>query len=130
MTKETHPFLTFVYSLVGPVDVTIQAKCNPCLSNPCKNDGTCNNDPVDFYRCTCPYGFKVNTNHSWDITLPLYVFFFVLCVLRAGLFYLHLTHAFLLQGQDCDIPIHACISNPCKHGGTCHLKEGENDGFW
>lgn len=43
------------------MDVNILAKCNPCLSNPCKNDGTCNNDPVDFYRCTCPYGFKVGT---------------------------------------------------------------------
>ena len=37
---------------------------------------------------------------------------------------------FLLQGQDCDVPIHACINNPCKHGGTCDLKEGEKDGFW
>ncbi|KAL6077509.1 hypothetical protein STEG23_006707, partial [Scotinomys teguina] len=47
------------FTCQGPMDVAIQAKCNPCLSNPCKNDGTCNNDPVDFYRCTCPYGFKV-----------------------------------------------------------------------
>lgn len=72
--KRTRPFLMFVYSFVGPVDVTIQAKCNPCLSNPCKNDGTCNNDPVDFYRCTCPYGFKVRPNHSWEITLPIVCF--------------------------------------------------------
>lgn len=43
----------------GPVDMSIQAKCDPCLSNPCKNDGTCSNDPVHYYRCTCPYGFKV-----------------------------------------------------------------------
>jgi len=48
------------FTCQGPVDVSILAKCNPCLSNPCKNDGTCNNDPVDFYRCTCPYGFKVS----------------------------------------------------------------------
>lgn len=46
----------------GPVDLSVQAKCEPCLSNPCKNDGTCSNDPVHYYRCTCPYGFKVN-NH-------------------------------------------------------------------
>ena len=41
------------------MDVNIQAKCDPCLSSPCRNDGTCTNDPVTFYRCTCPYGFKV-----------------------------------------------------------------------
>nr|XP_021331538.1 slit homolog 2 protein isoform X15 [Danio rerio] len=46
------------FPVPGPVDVSILAKCNPCLSNPCKNDGTCSNHPVDFYRCTCPYGFK------------------------------------------------------------------------
>lgn len=34
------------------------------------------------------------------------------------------------QGQDCDVPIHACITNPCKNGGTCHLKEGEVNNFW
>uniref|UniRef100_A0A8C4PK00 Slit homolog 2 protein n=1 Tax=Equus asinus asinus TaxID=83772 RepID=A0A8C4PK00_EQUAS len=50
------------FTCQGPMDVNILAKCNPCLSNPCKNDGTCNNDPVDFYRCTCPYGFKVREN--------------------------------------------------------------------
>lgn len=46
------------------------------------------------------------------------------------LFTLNSPWPFLLQGQDCDVPIHACISNPCKHGGTCHLKEGDKDGFW
>lgn len=45
----------------GPVDLSIQAKCDPCLSSPCKNDGTCSGDPVHYYRCTCPYGFKVLT---------------------------------------------------------------------
>ncbi|KAL7976379.1 hypothetical protein Chor_015443 [Crotalus horridus] len=33
-------------------------------------------------------------------------------------------------GRDCEVLIHACISNPCKEGGTCHLKEDEKDGFW
>lgn len=42
----------------------------------------------------------------------------------------HLTLLFYFQGQDCAVPIHACISNPCKHGGSCHLKDVEKDGFW
>ncbi|GAA6082843.1 slit homolog 2 protein isoform X1, partial [Tachysurus ichikawai] len=28
------------------------------------------------------------------------------------------------KGQDCEVPIHACISNPCQNGGTCNLKDG------
>lgn len=43
----------------GPVDINIVAKCNACLSSPCKNNGTCSQDPVEQYRCTCPYSYKV-----------------------------------------------------------------------
>ena len=37
----------------------MQAKCNPCLSSPCRNQGTCHNDPLGSYRCACPIGYKV-----------------------------------------------------------------------
>lgn len=43
----------------GPPSLSVQAKCNPCLSSPCQNQGTCNNDPLGFYRCACPSGYKV-----------------------------------------------------------------------
>lgn len=47
------------FAFPEPVDISVVSKCDPCLSNPCKNNGTCNNDPVEFYQCTCPFGFKV-----------------------------------------------------------------------
>lgn len=50
---------TFWFCCPGPVDINIVAKCNACLSSPCKNNGTCSQDPVELYRCTCPYGYKV-----------------------------------------------------------------------
>lgn len=50
---------TLCFAFPEPVDISVVSKCNPCLSNPCKNNGTCNNDPVEFYQCTCPFGFKV-----------------------------------------------------------------------
>uniref|UniRef100_A0A8C4QPU1 Slit homolog 2 (Drosophila) n=1 Tax=Eptatretus burgeri TaxID=7764 RepID=A0A8C4QPU1_EPTBU len=40
------------------IDLNVLAKCQPCLSNPCKHKGVCNPDPVEFYHCTCPYGYK------------------------------------------------------------------------
>lgn len=43
----------------GPPALSVQAKCNPCLSSPCQNQGTCHNDPLGSYRCTCPSGYKV-----------------------------------------------------------------------
>lgn len=57
LLRELPPTLWFCYS--GPVDINIVAKCNACLSSPCKNNGTCSQDPVEQYRCTCPYSYKV-----------------------------------------------------------------------
>uniref|UniRef100_A0A8C3QV31 Slit homolog 1 protein n=1 Tax=Cyanoderma ruficeps TaxID=181631 RepID=A0A8C3QV31_9PASS len=42
----------------GPPALSVQAKCNPCLSSPCQNQGTCHNDPLGSYRCACPSGYK------------------------------------------------------------------------
>lgn len=50
---------TLCFTFPESVDISVVSKCNPCLSNPCKNNGTCNNDPVEFYQCTCHFGFKV-----------------------------------------------------------------------
>lgn len=44
---------------IGDVDTAVLAKCNPCLSSPCLNQGICHSDLVEIYRCSCPPGFKV-----------------------------------------------------------------------
>lgn len=44
----------------GPPTLAVQAKCDPCLSSPCQNQGTCHNDPLEVYRCACPTGYKVS----------------------------------------------------------------------
>jgi hypothetical protein len=33
------------------------SEINECQSNPCKNDGTCN-DYVNSYKCTCQPGYE------------------------------------------------------------------------
>ena len=50
--------LTLPFALGTPT-LTVQAKCDPCLSSPCQNQGTCRNDPLVGYRCACPSGYKV-----------------------------------------------------------------------
>ncbi|GCB79762.1 hypothetical protein scyTo_0020244, partial [Scyliorhinus torazame] len=42
----------------GPTELSVLAKCSPCLSNPCENQGNCQDDALDYYRCTCLYGYK------------------------------------------------------------------------
>lgn len=48
----------------GEVDTAILAKCNPCMSNPCLNHGSCEADQTDGYRCQCSEGFKVSTKNT------------------------------------------------------------------
>ncbi|XP_002738338.3 slit homolog 2 protein [Saccoglossus kowalevskii] len=39
-------------------DLSILAKCNPCLAEPCLNDGECHNGEYAGYICKCASGFK------------------------------------------------------------------------
>ncbi|MBN3293379.1 SLIT2 protein, partial [Polypterus senegalus] len=109
------------FTCQGPVDVSILAKCNPCLSNPCKNDGTCNNDPVDFYRCTCPYGFK-----GQDCDIPIHACISSpcqnggTCDLKDGEkegFWCTCADGF--EGESCQINIDDCEDNDCENNSTC-----------
>ncbi|XP_073430761.1 slit homolog 2 protein isoform X1 [Dendrobates tinctorius] len=105
----------------GPADVNILAKCNPCLSNPCKNDATCKIDPVDFYRCTCPYGFK-----GQDCDTPIHACISSpcknggTCHLKQGekdAFWCTCPEGF--EGQNCEVNIDDCEDNDCENNSTC-----------
>ncbi|XP_077136106.1 slit homolog 2 protein isoform X5 [Ranitomeya variabilis] len=105
----------------GPVDVNILAKCNPCLSNPCKNDATCKIDPVDFYRCTCPYGFK-----GQDCDTPIHACISSpcknggTCHLKQGekdAFWCTCPDGF--EGEICEVNIDDCEDNDCENNSTC-----------
>jgi len=58
-------FLTTWY-FSGDVDMTVLAKCNPCLSSPCLNHGICHSDTMEIYRCSCPPGFKVRAPQCFN----------------------------------------------------------------
>ncbi|KAJ6659407.1 hypothetical protein lerEdw1_019139, partial [Lerista edwardsae] len=109
------------FTCQGPVDVSILAKCSPCLSNPCKNDGTCNSDPVDFYRCTCPYGFK-----GQDCDVPIHACISNpckqggTCHLKEGEkdgFWCACADGF--EGENCEVNIDDCEDNDCENNSTC-----------
>uniref|UniRef100_A0A672UZJ3 Slit homolog 2 protein n=1 Tax=Strigops habroptila TaxID=2489341 RepID=A0A672UZJ3_STRHB len=109
------------FTCQGPVDVNILAKCNPCLSNPCKNDGTCNSDPVDFYRCTCPFGFK-----GQDCDIPIHACISSPCH-HGGTCHLKegekegfwCTCADGFEGENCEVNVDDCEDNDCENNSTC-----------
>uniref|UniRef100_A0A674K8Q4 Slit guidance ligand 3 n=1 Tax=Terrapene triunguis TaxID=2587831 RepID=A0A674K8Q4_9SAUR len=116
LTTPTHRF-----QCKGPVDISIVSKCNPCLSSPCKNNGTCNNDPVEFYRCTCPFGFK-----GRDCNMPINACIQNPCQ-NGGT--CHLTEAnkdgfscscpLGYEGERCEINPDDCEDNDCENNSTC-----------
>ncbi|XP_069826757.1 slit homolog 3 protein [Dendropsophus ebraccatus] len=105
----------------GPVDINIVSKCNPCFSNPCKNNGTCTSEPLEIYRCTCPYGFKgrdcdipINgciqnpcqnggTCHTSDANKDGFS-----CSCPLG-----------FEGDKCEINPDDCEDNDCENNATC-----------
>ncbi|XP_032806650.1 slit homolog 2 protein-like isoform X1 [Petromyzon marinus] len=110
------------FECVGPPDVSIQAKCNPCLSQPCLNHGVCSSDPVDFYRCTCSYGFK-----GQDCGTPINACVSSPCQ-NAGTchvredgddsgFQCECPKGF--DGKVCQVNIDDCEDNDCENNATC-----------
>uniref|UniRef100_A0A667WW86 Slit homolog 2 (Drosophila) n=1 Tax=Myripristis murdjan TaxID=586833 RepID=A0A667WW86_9TELE len=109
------------FTCTGPVDVSIQAKCDPCLSSPCKNDGTCSNDPVHYYRCTCPYGFKgQNCEEPIHACISNPCQNGGTCHLKEGgenNFWCVCPEGF--EGDMCEINIDDCEDNDCENNSTC-----------
>uniref|UniRef100_A0A670YIW6 Slit guidance ligand 3 n=1 Tax=Pseudonaja textilis TaxID=8673 RepID=A0A670YIW6_PSETE len=105
----------------GVVDVSIVSKCNPCLSTPCKNNGTCNNDPVDFYRCTCPFGYK-----GRDCSTPIHACIQNPCQ-NGGTCHPTDTNqdGFScscptgFEGKKCELNPDDCEDNDCENNSTC-----------
>uniref|UniRef100_A0A3Q3W5E2 Uncharacterized protein n=1 Tax=Mola mola TaxID=94237 RepID=A0A3Q3W5E2_MOLML len=109
------------FTCTGPVDINIQAKCEPCLSNPCKNDGTCSNDPVHYYRCTCPFGFKgQNCEEPIHACISNPCQNGGTCHLKEGEgsnFWCVCPEGF--EGDECEINIDDCEDNDCENNSTC-----------
>ncbi|KAB0349166.1 hypothetical protein FD754_014023 [Muntiacus muntjak] len=116
LTTPTHRF-----QCKGPVDINIVAKCDPCLSSPCKNNGTCSRDPAELYRCACPYGYK-----GRDCTVPVNTCIQNPC-LHGGTCHLSDTHKggfscscpLGFEGQRCEINPDDCEDNDCENSATC-----------
>ncbi|XP_072487031.1 slit homolog 3 protein isoform X1 [Notamacropus eugenii] len=116
LTTPTHRF-----QCKGPVDINIAAKCNPCLSGPCKNNGTCSPDPMELYRCSCPYGYK-----GRDCNIPINTCIQNPCQ-HGGTCHLSETNRngfscscpLGFEGERCEINPDDCEDNDCENNSTC-----------
>uniref|UniRef100_A0A8C5MI53 Slit homolog 1 protein n=1 Tax=Leptobrachium leishanense TaxID=445787 RepID=A0A8C5MI53_9ANUR len=105
----------------GPPSLNIQAKCHPCLSNPCRNEGSCQNDPVEYYKCACLPGFKVRT---WVLlfipTSSSYPAVTTLLISHSTVFSpCRCTCVEGFEGPTCAVNKDDCKYSDCENGGTC-----------
>uniref|UniRef100_M4ANP0 Slit homolog 3 (Drosophila) n=1 Tax=Xiphophorus maculatus TaxID=8083 RepID=M4ANP0_XIPMA len=105
----------------GPVDISLMSKCAPCLSAPCRNNGTCVSGAAGSYRCTCPFGFK---GQDCEVAINACISFpchnggtchippgrddQFSCVCPPG-----------FEGPRCEINPDDCDDNDCENNSTC-----------
>lgn len=89
---------------------------NDCASNPCKH-GECQ-DGINEYKCVCSPGYT-GTCLLWAWVKSLIIINLVLVRVCYWTFQcdLHLNNS--STGDQCDVNINECNSNPCMSGGTC-----------
>uniref|UniRef100_A0A8B9I0W2 Slit homolog 1a (Drosophila) n=1 Tax=Astyanax mexicanus TaxID=7994 RepID=A0A8B9I0W2_ASTMX len=104
----------------GNVDPAILAKCNPCLSSPCLNHGSCHTDPVEVYKCTCAEGFKgkhCETALNACVSNPCANGGVCQVTGEGDAFSCSCSLGF--EGPSCEINIDDCEDNDCENGATC-----------
>ncbi|XP_070637377.1 slit homolog 1 protein [Bos indicus] len=105
----------------GPPTLTVQAKCDPCLSSPCQNQGTCRNDPLVGYRCACPSGYKGrDCEVSLDSCSSSPCGNGGTCRSQEGEdagFTCSCPTGF--EGPTCGVDTDDCVEHSCANGGTC-----------
>ncbi|MBZ3884857.1 Slit-like protein 1 protein [Sciurus carolinensis] len=105
----------------GPPTLAVQAKCDPCLSSPCQNQGTCHNDPLEVYKCACPGGYKGrNCEVSLDNCSSSPCGNGGTCHTQEGQdggFTCSCPFGF--EGPTCEVNTDDCVEHACANGGVC-----------
>ncbi|CAF0793366.1 unnamed protein product [Didymodactylos carnosus] len=94
-------------------------KCDPCLTDPCLNNGTCRTLSVEQYQCDCMPAY-----HGQQCEMTIDACFDNPCkndgrceALTDGRFRCHCMPGF--TGYRCDININDCFQHRCENNATC-----------
>uniref|UniRef100_A0A673B780 Slit homolog 1b (Drosophila) n=1 Tax=Sphaeramia orbicularis TaxID=375764 RepID=A0A673B780_9TELE len=108
------------FQCLGPVEASVQAKCSPCVSSPCQNQGVCQVHHIQQYTCTCQTGFT-----GKDCETPVDACFSNPCTNGGTCISDEQTRgfscacAFGFHGTFCEVNADDCQDHGCENGATC-----------
>ncbi|XP_072239710.1 slit homolog 1b [Leuresthes tenuis] len=108
------------FQCLGPVESSVQAKCSPCMSSPCQNQGICQVHHTQQYICTCTSGF---TGKHCEAPVdacasnPCTNGGTCLSDEQTGGFSCACTFGF--HGTFCEVNMDDCEDHGCDNGATC-----------
>ncbi|KAM4594638.1 slit homolog 1 protein-like isoform 2-T2 [Fundulus diaphanus] len=108
------------FQCLGPVDMSVQAKCSPCVSSPCQNQGTCEVHQTRQYTCACKTGFTgkhCETPVDACVSNPCTNGGTCLREEQTGGFSCACTFGF--HGTFCEVNVDDCEDHGCDNGATC-----------
>uniref|UniRef100_A0A8C7SYM5 Slit homolog 1 protein n=1 Tax=Oncorhynchus mykiss TaxID=8022 RepID=A0A8C7SYM5_ONCMY len=104
----------------GEVDSGVLAKCSPCLSSPCVNQGICHSDLVEIYRCSCPPGFKGrNCETALNVCVSNPCANGGTCQLNKEEEAYSCACPLGFEGPTCQTNMDDCEDNDCENGANC-----------
>uniref|UniRef100_H3CDA3 Slit homolog 1b (Drosophila) n=1 Tax=Tetraodon nigroviridis TaxID=99883 RepID=H3CDA3_TETNG len=104
----------------GPVEPSVRAKCSPCVSSPCQNQGVCKDDHTQLFTCTCKPGFTgkhCETPVDACVSNPCTNGGVCLSDEQTGGF--RCACAFGFHGTFCEVNVDDCQDHGCENGATC-----------
>ncbi|KAM6942391.1 LOW QUALITY PROTEIN: slit homolog 1b [Lycodopsis pacificus] len=104
----------------GPVEASVQAKCSPCVTSPCKNQGVCQVHHTELYTCTCKSGFtgkRCETPVDACVSNPCTNG--GVCISDEQTRGFSCACAFGFHGTFCEVNVDDCQDHGCENGATC-----------
>ncbi|XP_035770374.1 slit homolog 1b [Neolamprologus brichardi] len=108
------------FQCVGPVESSVQAKCSPCVSSPCQNQGICKVHHTQQYTCVCKSGFTgKHCETPVDACVSNPCTNGGTCLSDEQTRGFSCACAFGFHGTFCEVNVDDCEDHGCESGATC-----------